>query len=80
MQLFIIAGAEILRQLNTKALRKALNHAQNQPVEPFAVTYGGQRVNAQRVSNHNRIDHGVKLLENVSNHQRERKKQNQLGR
>ena len=69
----LIFCAESLGNQDGKALSKAHNDAQYQPVEPIRSSKGSQRFYAQHLSHHHGVHHGIQLLADVACHQRQGK-------
>ena len=76
----VVFRAETLRHVNGKALRKALDKPQHEPVQPVRRTERRQRVYAERLPHNGGIHHRVELLKHVAQHQRYRKGEDQLCR
>ena len=76
-QRFFLTRAKFLCDQDRKPLRKALNHAKRQPVQPVDCTKSCQRFHPEYLSNDCSIYDRVKLLKNISCHQWQRKQEEQ---
>lgn len=77
-QLSVFTRTELLGHQDRKTLRKALDGAQRQPIEPVHCSQSRQRIHPQHLAHHGSIHHGIHLLENISRHQGQRKQKQKL--
>lgn len=79
-QLLVVAAAEALCDRNRKATAQAEAEADDQKGDGARGTDRGERTGAEHAPDDDRVDHRIKLLENVAEKQRDGKAENQLHR
>ena len=72
-----ISGAEFLRDQNGVPVRQPRDEAEHEKVHGTGRARRGQRLHADAAPEHDRIGDRIKLLENIGEQQRRRKRQKQ---
>ena len=77
IHLLVFFGTEGLGHQDPKALGQSLDHAQHQPVEPVRSAQSRQSADAQSFAYDGGIHNSVQLLEDIAQHQRHGKGEDQ---